>query len=290
MDYCYTCHRILNGALVCPGCGGYAPNIALENPAPLPPERHEPFGGRGYDGSYDPGFAPSGLDADGGDGFGDEPEESVLGPAAIAPTLHRGRAARRRQMVRWKKSRRRAAAATAVALFGGGVTALSMSHSGRSTATTASAQDDGVNASLTTDSDSVDGSSQDQVQAGAHNQVTHDGHATRQASSGSSATPHVRSTYPSTDGVTSIPLTSTGAGTATHVVTTVHQVTGTATGTATTPTSTTTAPPSTSSGSGSGTTASTPPASTPPASTPPATTDPTTPAPVHLCLLVLCID
>src|SRR5690606_16786591 len=28
MDYCSTCHRHLNGALVCPGCGAYAPDIA----------------------------------------------------------------------------------------------------------------------------------------------------------------------------------------------------------------------------------------------------------------------
>ncbi|WP_456303003.1 SCO2400 family protein [Streptomyces mirabilis] len=25
MDYCSSCRRYLNGALVCPGCGGYAP-------------------------------------------------------------------------------------------------------------------------------------------------------------------------------------------------------------------------------------------------------------------------
>ncbi|WP_458363545.1 SCO2400 family protein, partial [Actinacidiphila rubida] len=28
MDYCYSCRRTLNGALVCPGCGAYAPDIA----------------------------------------------------------------------------------------------------------------------------------------------------------------------------------------------------------------------------------------------------------------------
>ncbi|WP_420711789.1 SCO2400 family protein [Streptomyces sp. NRRL F-5123] len=28
MDYCYQCRRNLNGALVCPGCGAYAPDIA----------------------------------------------------------------------------------------------------------------------------------------------------------------------------------------------------------------------------------------------------------------------
>ncbi|WP_456294300.1 SCO2400 family protein, partial [Streptomyces chartreusis] len=28
MDYCSSCRRHLNGALVCPGCGAYAPDIA----------------------------------------------------------------------------------------------------------------------------------------------------------------------------------------------------------------------------------------------------------------------
>ena len=35
MDYCSTCRRHLNGALVCPGCGAYAPDIA-----PRTVERH----------------------------------------------------------------------------------------------------------------------------------------------------------------------------------------------------------------------------------------------------------
>ncbi|MFF4035526.1 hypothetical protein ACFYZ2_38300 [Streptomyces sviceus] len=28
MDYCSSCRRHLNGALACPGCGAYAPDIA----------------------------------------------------------------------------------------------------------------------------------------------------------------------------------------------------------------------------------------------------------------------
>ena len=28
MDYCSSCRRHLNGALICPGCGDYAPDIA----------------------------------------------------------------------------------------------------------------------------------------------------------------------------------------------------------------------------------------------------------------------
>ena len=37
MDYCSTCRRHLNGALVCPGCGAYAPGIApLADGTPAP--------------------------------------------------------------------------------------------------------------------------------------------------------------------------------------------------------------------------------------------------------------
>ncbi|WP_422665372.1 SCO2400 family protein, partial [Actinacidiphila cocklensis] len=37
MDYCYQCRRTLNGALVCPGCGAYAPDIAPPVSAYRPP-------------------------------------------------------------------------------------------------------------------------------------------------------------------------------------------------------------------------------------------------------------
>lgn len=89
MDYCSSCRRHLNGALVCPGCGAYAPDIAPVARAEAEPE---------------PVHAPAVPDT----------EET-------AP-LPEGRAARRRQRVRWKKSRRRALVATAVALVGGGLT------------------------------------------------------------------------------------------------------------------------------------------------------------------------
>ncbi|MFE0627049.1 hypothetical protein ACFW3D_08785 [Streptomyces sp. NPDC058864] len=55
------------------------------------------------------------------------------------PSLQ-GRAARRRQLERWKKNRRRAAAATAVALVGGGLTVAALPHGGaRGRADTAAA-------------------------------------------------------------------------------------------------------------------------------------------------------
>ncbi|WP_431947631.1 SCO2400 family protein [Actinacidiphila sp. bgisy167] len=118
MDYCSFCRRHLNGALVCPGCGAYAPDIAppmWQGPGSTAGETHldaEP------DGSDDP------------DGTGQDDAD---------PT-RQGRAARRRQLERWKKNRRRAAAATAVALFGGGLTVAVTPHGGsRSRADTAAA-------------------------------------------------------------------------------------------------------------------------------------------------------
>ncbi|MET9911783.1 hypothetical protein ABZZ74_34110 [Streptomyces sp. NPDC006476] len=108
MDYCSSCRRHLNGALVCPGCGAYAPDIAPVTGAgrvtpalATPASRPEP----------DPG--PSAELA--------EPEDMEDVPSAPA-----GRAARRRQRARWKKNQRRAVVATAVALVGGGLTVASM--------------------------------------------------------------------------------------------------------------------------------------------------------------------
>ncbi|MFI6563828.1 hypothetical protein [Streptomyces sp. NPDC050534] len=102
MDYCSSCRRHLNGALVCPGCGAYAPDIA--------PVTHQ---GGGFD-----AFAakrPSGPEPQ---PF--EPLEETPAAEAVLPSGD-GRAARRRQRARWKKSRRKAVLATTVALVGGGL-------------------------------------------------------------------------------------------------------------------------------------------------------------------------
>ncbi|WP_456115067.1 SCO2400 family protein [Streptomyces justiciae] len=136
MDYCSTCRRHLNGALVCPGCGAYAPDIAppaagrvtvwpatIQAPTDSAPAAHAirdpsvadtwhdgpPRGQEEHHPDWDvaPYTAPS---ADGGD----------------VPVVREGRAARRRQLARWKKNKRRAAVATAVALVGGGLTIAAM--------------------------------------------------------------------------------------------------------------------------------------------------------------------
>ncbi|MFJ5997352.1 hypothetical protein [Streptomyces sp. NPDC092370] len=139
MDYCSSCRRHLNGALVCPGCGAYAPDIdpsaaggrsgpvrvpamssgvpaAWESPAATgtwhdgtvwdeTPARPQESTGSGSSEGCDP------PDADTAEGYEARPE---------------GRAARRRQMARWKKNQRRAVVATAVALVGGGLTVAAM--------------------------------------------------------------------------------------------------------------------------------------------------------------------
>ncbi|MFI6850955.1 hypothetical protein [Streptomyces sp. NPDC050416] len=168
MDYCSSCRRHLNGALVCPGCGAYAPDIdpaadgrtgpaAWEYPAasgawrdenlwddgsawdtnragtrelPLAHtgssgSRHESPGAHPSDGQGPLGFSSSGGQetpaTDPSDGH-DAPQAATDGYQAP----QQGRAARRRQMARWKKSQRRAVVATAVALVGGGLTVAAM--------------------------------------------------------------------------------------------------------------------------------------------------------------------
>ncbi|NUP18200.1 MAG: hypothetical protein HOZ81_19360 [Streptomyces sp.] len=128
MDYCSKCRRHLNGALVCPGCGAYAPDIA------------PPVARRVSAQSATTDSAPaahrvsdtSTSDAWNGGPLRGEEEHYADGDAASytatsadvtdVPEVREGRAARRRQLARWKKNKRRAAVATAVALVGGGLT------------------------------------------------------------------------------------------------------------------------------------------------------------------------
>ncbi|MBY8879040.1 SCO2400 family protein [Actinacidiphila acidipaludis] len=344
MDYCYSCRRTLNGALVCPGCGAYAPDIAppagayqgdgTTNAAwesyglapaghpggsagPLPdgllPGHPAPFGGwttpdehayAAHPGYHGGAPAPAGahgypgrtessrprlaalIDAEtaGPDG-GEEPETgtpSVLGPASLAPTLHRGRAARRRQMERWKKNRRRAGVATAVALFGGGVTVASMQgHSGRSGATTASAADPQAPTALQTDNTAVSLPNGGTAPSAAPSHV-----ATQQHSSATRPAP--RTTHAGPDSITSIPASVIPSGQPVSYSSATKP--RPSTGATTAPVAPTdNGSGSTTANSGSGSTTSTPPATPPPSSAPPATTAPSTPPPQQLCLLIVCL-
>ncbi|MEU1272510.1 hypothetical protein [Streptomyces sp. NPDC005799] len=108
MDYCSSCRRHLNGALVCPGCGAYAPDIAPVTGA-----------GRVAPALATPASRPEPAPGPSADPAEHEDMEDV-------PSAPAGRAARRRQRARWKKNQRRAVVATAVALVGGGLTVASM--------------------------------------------------------------------------------------------------------------------------------------------------------------------
>ncbi|MFC9502923.1 hypothetical protein [Streptomyces sp. NPDC057002] len=167
MDYCSSCRRHLNGALVCPGCGAYAPDIDPSAPPAwrdgnvwddrtvwdenrartreLPLAYTGPFGVRETS-ATDPtgGHGIPATDPTGGHGIpatdptgGQEIPATVpsdghgsAGTAAAddyqVPQPQQGRAARRRQLARWKKNQRRAVMATAVALVGGGLTVAAM--------------------------------------------------------------------------------------------------------------------------------------------------------------------
>ncbi|SEN75601.1 hypothetical protein SAMN05216267_1009167 [Actinacidiphila rubida] len=355
MDYCYSCRRTLNGALVCPGCGAYAPDIAppasayMGNTAaapaawdafgaapsghpgasagPLPtmqnmqvpgyaaPGEHayaapyaepglpggaHPAAGHGYAGRdavrieparprpATPRRLPAELTEEDGDLPGGElpggDVPSVLGPPSLAPTLHRGRAARRRQLARWKKNRRRAGVATAFALFGGGVTVASMQgHSGKDGATTAAA-DPQTPTALQTDNTSASSPSTQAAPSAAPKHAAPQHHST-------AAQPAPRASQAGPDSITSIPasvipsgrtVTYSAASKPAPSTTTAPTAPSSSTQTASTTSS------SSNSGSSSGSTATTPPA-TPPASTPPATTAPSTPPPQQLCLLIVCL-
>ncbi len=141
MDYCSTCCRHLNGALVCPGCGAYAPDIApLADGTPAPAVVTDAATRRASldlwndadHGVEESRPTPQDLpyDSHGSHDIADAP--------APAP---QGRAARRRQRERWKKTQRKALVATAVALVGGGMTVSSLNRQAPDRTQAASAPD-----------------------------------------------------------------------------------------------------------------------------------------------------
>ncbi|MET7659091.1 hypothetical protein ABZT51_32845 [Streptomyces sp. NPDC005373] len=174
MDYCSSCRRTLNGALVCPGCGAYAPDIAppattslSSFPSSSAPSAHASapsahasasssfFGGSpaGASGAYaasgsaepfddfDPFSAAKAFDV--ADADGEAAAGSVDAPAPVAASQG-GRAARRRKLAQWKKNKRRAVAATAVAIVGGGLTIAALPNDASPDRTHASAAPDPV--------------------------------------------------------------------------------------------------------------------------------------------------
>ncbi|MFD8275347.1 SCO2400 family protein [Streptomyces flaveolus] len=149
MDYCSTCCRHLNGALVCPGCGAYAPDIA-------PPTTYSGAASTwdttsvmtaGAHGTSLAGQAAAPEAGQDGPLHGDAeigPGASTAAPADVEGTRSAGlgRAARRRQLARWKKNKRRAAVATAVAFVGGGLTVATLERQPTDRAQAATTSDD----------------------------------------------------------------------------------------------------------------------------------------------------
>ncbi|WP_436842642.1 SCO2400 family protein [Streptomyces flaveolus] len=146
MDYCSTCRRHLNGALVCPGCGAYAPDIA----PPVLSDRPGPDRSAESTTTGASTAAPPGTRGGGGFPRDSEPQpEQDAGPAtgpsadtAGMSSARPGRAARRRQLARLKKHQRRAMVATAFALVGGGLSLATLDRHTTGQAQAASAPED----------------------------------------------------------------------------------------------------------------------------------------------------
>ncbi|MGW1267793.1 SCO2400 family protein [Streptomyces sp. NPDC002491] len=187
MDYCSSCRRHLNGALVCPGCGAYAPDIApipthghavragtarATSPyaaaAPVAPRPFAPassastpftaaslsgrFPGNGSErvpervadraldvalGLHAGSDSDAHADAD-ADMDVDLTSETASPSEAAVSAAPQGRAARRRQLARWKKNQRRAVVVTAVTLVSGlAVAALERQNGDRTQAASA---------------------------------------------------------------------------------------------------------------------------------------------------------
>ncbi|MGW1804731.1 SCO2400 family protein [Streptomyces sp. NPDC002078] len=147
MDYCSTCRRHLNGALVCPGCGAYAPDIAppaakghsgsppaTTSAGPATTAHRDPAASVPWHDSHADGETEStaAMDVD----------PHVAAGAEDLPPARPGRAARRRRLARWRKNKRRAAVASAVALVGGGLSIALMDRHSTDRAQAAVAPDD----------------------------------------------------------------------------------------------------------------------------------------------------
>ncbi|MFE7244416.1 hypothetical protein [Streptomyces sp. NPDC057580] len=146
MDYCSSCRRHLNGALVCPGCGAYAPDIAppadgRSRSAPTMTSAAPATTAHRDTATYDT-WHDALLDGEAESGAAMDVAPHVAADVEDLPPARQGRAARRRQLVRWKKNKRRAAVASAVALVGGGLTIAMMDRNSADRADTATAPDD----------------------------------------------------------------------------------------------------------------------------------------------------
>ncbi|MFE4537970.1 hypothetical protein ACFRKB_23265 [Streptomyces scopuliridis] len=305
MDYCSSCRRTLNGALVCPGCGAYAPDIA-----PPAPHDHDaattvtaaeawhtrglPASADHYDAPHAGGPEPT---ASGAAHASEDPmaDASDAGPFSdseyTAAPMAEGRAARRRQLARWKKQRRRAVVASTVALVGGGLTLAvlpSRPSSGHDTQASATPEPKATATTGTdateTDSSSVRPRTDDPRESGngAHSSSSA---ITSPPRKSTAVVTRISTKEPGQTTIAARPTATTSTTNTTSTTTSTQARTSTPVTADTAPTTLPQAPETT-------TPAPAPPppaaddatADTPPPSTPPATTKPD-----RLCVLVLCI-
>ncbi|MER5795676.1 hypothetical protein [Streptomyces sp. NPDC001980] len=264
MDYCSSCRRHLNGALACPGCGAYAPDIAPRAvPAPAT------SGAAAWQAPADTAWSDP-------DAYAEEAAEDPYAGPDAPPSAPQGRAARRRQRARWKKNQRRAVVATAVALVGGGLTVASLDRQGGDRAQAATAPDNrpmGLADEQATDADPAASAPTGRHRAPDPTPSARSAtaNAPREQSTG---VPHATPT-PGQDTATSATRAATSAARPHSAAT----VAGTTTGAAAEPTATPTPTATATTPAATGTSAS----SASPAPTASAT------SPSHLCLLVICL-
>jgi hypothetical protein len=317
MDYCSSCRRHLNGALVCPGCGAYAPDIdpsvigGRTAPAPAPavaPARAVAPGGPAawdypaatatwHDGTVwgeTPARTQEGPGSGSSDGY-DAPDtdmdtETETDTAEGYEARPQGRAARRRQMARWKKNQRRAVVATAVALVGGGLTVAAMNGNAKPGVQAAATPEDttmgGAAGEAPTYAEPTSGKDDTSPSAATPTTPSHADRASRHQRS-RAADPRTTPSDTRTDAAAApreLPLTT--APRRKTVTDTVDTATGTAGSSASQVTEPTT-PPAAGSGSDAQQPSST--STTPPASTTPPETSPADSKPKELCLLVICL-
>ncbi|MFJ7290408.1 SCO2400 family protein [Streptomyces collinus] len=312
MDYCSSCRRHLNGALVCPGCGAYAPDIdprAVDGrPGPASVPVTAPGGpatweypaatGTWHDGTLwdetrartheGPGSGSSDeYDSPDADADADTDTDRYTDTAEGFEARPQGRAARRRQLARWKKNQRRAVVATAVALVGGGLTVAAMNGNakpGVQAATTP--QDTTMGGSVGEASTDAEPTSRQDGTPRSEATPTTPSHADRASRHQQSRAADPRTTPAGTRTDAAAPpreLPLTTPPRRKTVTDTVETATGDAASDATEPT---TAPAA---GSGSDAQQPTSPSTPPPAATTPPETSPSDTKPKELCLLVICL-
>ncbi|MFI9755814.1 SCO2400 family protein [Streptomyces collinus] len=311
MDYCSSCRRHLNGALVCPGCGAYAPDIdpraVDDRPGPAPAPVTAPGGPATWEypaatGTWHDGTLWDETRARTHEGTGSGPSDAYDAPDPNAETAAdtaadtaqgfearpQGRAARRRQLARWKKNQRRAVVATAVALVGGGLTVAAMNGNAKPGVQAATTPQDttmgGSVGEAPTDAEPTSRQAGTPRSEAAPTTPSHADRASRHQQS-RAADPRTAPAGTRTDAAASpreLPLTTPPR----RKTDTVETATDGAASTASDATEPTTPPAA---GSGSDAQQPTSPSTPPPAATTPSETSPSDTKPKELCLLVICL-